>query len=532
MDKKKALEWIALRTQAYTLQGMSEEAARAKALGEFRSLEGVGAEVRAAVEEELGAKKTEGENRSSDDVTIRLVVDGGERKPAAKTDEKGEGEARSKGEDSKKEDPAKTEDPKPQGEGEARTLSIRAEDLAPHVDRAARQAIADALRKPDDPLAAIAAGLKVRTRKLEPDELLGEVLSRTVVPQMRGVQPSAEELKVVHDMLAETFPNFRSLTDSGMETRALTLEANGTVIYNELARMFIVRPSDQAIFRNHVRSVPMGNVKKREFPRFDRSGMSFTWNRASGAALATGDPTTDKNFSIEVTDLDGQVTIDDSFSLFNAQGASFVSQILLPEMRGAAQNIEDQAFFLGSGVAPDPSTFTGLHDVAGVTAVTPSANGDAFVSTTIFGSMIRAMPSKYRANPGRLAFYVPVGIGDDYADEISARVTSLGDFYQGGRAGGTPTIPPGPTPVGYYRGIPIFAAWMLPQNETQGTSNTAATLYLVHRDIPVIGDALQIRIEPYRLQAFQTALQLQEWVGLGYQWPDAIVRRPGVLPKA
>jgi HK97 family phage major capsid protein len=530
VNREQARKWIALRTQAHILEGMAEDDARAKALTEFRALEGVDTEVRSAIEAEAkdGTPKGETESRS-DDVTVRIVV-GEKAAKVAAADAKPEAETRSKDEDAEgpKKDPAKDEDPKP--ETEARSFSIKAEDLKPVADKAARQAIADALRRPDDPLAAIAAGLNVRTRRFEPDELLAEVVHRTVVPQLAGHQPTAQQLQEVHNMLRDHLPSFRSLDDAGVETRALTIEANGTVIYNELARLFVVKPSDEAIFRNHVRSIPMGNTKKREWPRFDRSGMAFAWNRASGAALGSGDPTTDKNFSIEVTNLDGQVTVDDSFSLFNAAGAQFVSQYLLPEMRGAAQNTEDEAFFLGTGAAPYPATFTGLHDLTGVTAVTASTDGDAFTET-ILNNMLRAMPSKYRRNPARLAFYVPIGIGDDYAEIVAGRVTSLGDRYFGGAAGQTQTIT-GPTPVGYYRGIPIYPVWHLPQDETQGGSSNASTLYLVNRDIPVIGDALQIRIEPYRLQGFQTALQLQEWVGLGYQWPDAIVRRPGVLPKA
>jgi len=54
----------------------------------------------------------------------------------------------------------------------------------------------------------------------------------------------------------------------------------------------------------------------------------------------------------------------------------------------------------------------------------------------------------------------------------------------------------------------------------------------VHRDQPVIGDGLTIRMEPYRQEGFVTKLQLQEFVGLGYQFPTALVRRAGVLPKA
>lgn len=380
-----------------------------------------------------------------------------------------------------------------------------------------------AMRRPEDPMAAIASGLRIRSQKLDGDQLLSEVLMRTVVPQIGGQRPTTRQLTEAYNMLAE----------AGIHHRALTIEANGTVVYEELARQFIIKPEPDVVFRNHMRSVPMSGTKKRTFPRFDRAGITHEWNRTSTAAINASDPTLD-TFDLEVAELNSKVVVPDSFQMFNAQGASFVGQNLLPAMRGAAQEEEDRVFFLGTGVATDPVEFKGLMAATGVTAVTAGANGDAF-TLDILSSLLRAMPVRYRNQVARLAFYMPISRADDFADIVATRATSLGDAFLGAAQGGGMGLgnAVGPTPVGYYRRIPVFGVPQLPDDQTQGTAtNIASTIFLVHRDIPVIGDALTIRIEPHRAEDFITKLQLQAWVGLGYQWPEAVVKRVGVLAKA
>ncbi|RYM40745.1 phage major capsid protein [Meiothermus sp. PNK-Is4] len=388
--------------------------------------------------------------------------------------------------------------------------------LEERAARAAAQAVTEALsRLPEPPLAVVTdGGVSVRSRRQTTDEILSEVLARSVIPQLQRRSPTPTERQEIDNILRR----------NGIDTRAISVEANGTVVYNELARQFVVRPEPDIIARNHWASVPMGGTNKRTFPRFDRGGISHTWGRTSTTAITESDPTLD-TFEIEVTELNSKVTVPDSFSLFNAQGPSFIQSVLLPAMRGAAQYEEDRAFFLSNGVAPNPTKILGLRYKTGVTVVASSANGDAFTQD-ILTSLLRAMPVRYRSDVNRLAYYLPVALGDDYGDILAARQTPGGDAWLQRFAN-----QPGPMPIGVHRGIPIYSVPHLPTNETQGSSSNAATIYLVHRDIPVIGDALSIRIEPYRRENFINVLQLQEFVGLGYQWPDAIVRRSGVLPK-
>jgi len=516
MTYAQALQWLHARSAQHEAEGLDAATARAKALSAFTSGHPDFQE-RTRLEAEFAPAAA----ASADLGTIRVRV---ESTPAAPVAER-----------------AAPEKPEERAAPEAKAAKVDAEDEdepeaeeRTDADEVVERTLRRLARGGDAPMAAIASGLErlgARARNpMEPDQLLSAVLERTIVPQLAGRQPNAQELVEVRNMLRDHGVR-GSIDGSGpVENRALTIAANGTVIYTELARLFAVRPADDTVFRNHVRSIPMGNVKKRTFPRFDRAGMAFGWNRAAGAALDNGDPTLN-TFDIEVGELQGDVVVDDGFGLFNAAAGSFVSQYLLPEMRGAAQQAEDGAFFLSDGVDPYPTTFKGLKHATGVTAITASTDGDAF-TVALFEAMLRAMPTKYRANPSRLVFYVPVGIADDYAELIATRQTALGDSYLGGTPTPTASVTPGPSPAGYYRGIPVVGVYHLTQDETQGTSDVAGTCFLVHRDIPVIGDALSIRMEPYRLRAFQTALQLQEYVGLGYQWPDAIVRRPGVLAAA
>lgn len=389
--------------------------------------------------------------------------------------------------------------------------------LEERAARAAAQAVTEALsRLPEPPLAVVTdGGVSVRSRRQTTDEILSEVLARSVIPQLQRRSPTPTERQEIDNILRR----------NGIDTRAISVEANGTVVYNELARQFVVRPDPDIIARNHWSSVPMGGTNKRTFPRFDRGGISHTWGRTSTTAITDSDPTLD-TFDLEVTELNSKVVVPDSFSLFNAQGPSFIQSVLLPAMRGAAQYEEDRAFFLSDGVSPNPTKFKGLRNQTGVTVVAAGANGDPFTQD-ILTSLLRAMPVRYRSDVNRLAYYVAVARGDDYGDILAARQTPGGDTWLQRFAN-----QPGPMPIGVHRGIPIYAVPHLPTNETQGTSTDCTTIYLVHRDIPVIGDALQLRIEPYRRENFMDVLQLQEFVGLGYQWPDAIVRRSGVRPKA
>lgn len=397
---------------------------------------------------------------------------------------------------------------------QTQTEPAPAQSEAAIEERVAR-AVAEAFAKmPEPALAAIADGsASLRSRRQSGDEVLSEILLRSVIPQIQRREPGATERQEIENILRR----------NGLDTRAITVEANGTVIYNELARQFAVRPEADIIARNHWPSVPMENTNKRTFPRFDRNGISHVWGRSSMSNIADGDPTLD-TFEVEVQELNSKTTVPDSFSLFNAQGTSFIQQVLLPAMRGAAQYEEDRSFFLSDGVAPNPTKVIGLRHKTGVSVVLPSANGDAF-SQNVLTSLLRAMPARYRGDVTRLAYYVAVPIADDYGDILAARQTPGGDVWLERFS-----AQPGPAPIGVHRGIPIYAVPHLPSNETQGTNNDCTTIYLVHRDIPVIGDALAIRIEPYRRENFIDVLQLQEFVGLGYQWPDAVVRRSGVRP--
>lgn len=391
------------------------------------------------------------------------------------------------------------------------------------LDARIQARLAEISKQPENPMAAIASGIRIRSGRMEPEQVLSEVLTRTVLKQATRQEVTAQDRQEVANILRE----------HGISERALTIEDNGTVIMEELARQFAVKPAPDVIFRNHMRSLPMSGAKKVDFPRFDRSGLSFQWNRQNTPStgsltdITPSDPTLD-TFPIEVTELNGATKVADSFLTFNASGARFVSEYLLPEFRGAAQAAEDRAFWLSTKGGSDPATFYGLRNQTGVTDANPGATAGTAFSENVLNAMLRAMPAAFRSNPGRLAYYLPLERADDFAEIRAARATALGDAYAQDRA----TIP-GPAPVGRYRGIDVFAVNVLPTDETVGSdSGICGTGYLVHRDFVAIGDGLTIRIEPIRLPNFVTAIQLQEFVGLGYEWPTSVVRYAGMKAKA
>ncbi|GEM47208.1 hypothetical protein [Deinococcus cellulosilyticus] len=404
--------------------------------------------------------------------------------------------------------------------------------VAPNIDVRAQvtdeqltRALSALAAQPENPMAAIAAGFHARARQndLTPEQILHEAIAATVLPGLQQRERDAQAVQRVYNIMQQ----------HGIQQRALTLEANGAVMYEDMARQFIIRPENDIYARNWFGTLPMGGVVTREFPRMDRGGMAFTWGRNTNttAIADAGNPNND-TFSITVQNLDGYVNIDDSFALFNAQGTSYVSSNLLPAMRGTAQEQEDAAFFMSTGIAPYPTAFTGLHQVAGATTVTPSTNGDAF-TLDVLDSIVTAMPTRFRKNPSRLKILLPVELADDFAKLVRNRATGAGDAYLGATPAGQATVPVGPTPIGYYRQIPVYAVYHLTMGETQGTAvGICGTIMCIHQDIPMIGDAVQLRMEVVRERGFKSILQLQEYVGLGYQFPSAIVRRRGVKRAA
>lgn len=389
------------------------------------------------------------------------------------------------------------------------------------LDQRIEARLADLARQPEHPMAAIAAGIQVRSSRLGPEELLSEVMSRTVVKQIRRQEVTTQDRQEVENILRR----------HGIQARALTIEGNGVVIFEELARQFVVKPSVDVFFRNHMRTLPQTGTKKVDYPRFDRAGLAFQWNRQNTPSTGSltpvneTDPTLD-TYPIEVTELNGATRVADSFFHFNASGPRFVGDYLLPEFRSAAQAAEDLAFWLGTGSHPSPATFRGLRHALGVTDANPGPVAAQFTED-VLNRMLRAMPAAFRTNPGRLAFYLPLARGDDFAEIRAARATALGDRYAEAQ-----TTVPGPASLGRYRGIDVFGVPQLPTDEVVGGNSDCSTAYLVHRDTVAIGDGLTVRIEPHRIQDFQTLVQLQEFVGLGYEWPEAVVRFSGLRPKA
>jgi hypothetical protein len=341
-------------------------------------------------------------------------------------------------------------------------------------------------------------------------EVLAEVFVRTVVPQALGQSPDRNGVDNV-------------LKAAGLDARTVTIEANSTLVYKELAREFSVKPTDDVVFRNHFRTQDMYGVKERTFPQLDGSTITSQWGRVSTAAITESDPT-HGSFVLKVDELNTKTVVADSWELFNPQSVGYTKDVLIPEIMRQNALAEEAAFWLSTGIAPYSTQWNGLATVVGKTTVAPATNGTPFDDKTL-GKLLRALPSKYRRNSD-LAFYVAVSIGDDWGDILSARQTSGGDTWIQKYAN-----QPGVMPIAEYRGIPIYPVQALPTNQVQGSASNATTVYLVNKRVPIIGDALKVRMEPYRRENFLTAIQLQSFVGLGWNLPEAIVAAPGILPK-
>jgi hypothetical protein len=385
---------------------------------------------------------------------------------------------------------------------------------------AAARAVTQVLsQQAESPMAALVNGGAIARRAVDRDELLAGIMIRTIIPQINQMNGQGDGVTA---QMRQEVDNL--LRRAGLDSRALTVTNQATVIRNELATFFTQKPVNEVIGRNHWAGLPMGNAKKVDFPTFDQNTLSFEYNDNDGGSITDSDPTNDK-FPIEVTDVKGAVTVGDSFLDFNAAGLAYTQDYLIPGLRSALQINEDGKFFLGNWTSgrADPSTFKGLRSVSGVTAVAAGTNGDAF-TLKIMISLLRALPARYLNDRRRLAFYLPSPLGWDFGEIIADRKTALGDrfleqfFNQ-----------PGPTPIGQFDGVPVYTK-DLPVNETQGSNSDAGTIYLAHRDALAVNSDPMLKLEPYRQAGFRTRLQIMSYTGLGYRFVDAIVRRVGVRP--
>ena len=495
-------QWLESRAAQYLAEGLDQDAAANQAQKDWENLP---TDVRTRIDtEEPGLlARLFGGNRRLD-----ITVNGD-----TPLQQRAEPEAEEEDEDEKAEAKGAEETPA----AAAPTDAELDEAIGKRIAKGVEKELERLAKRPESPMAAIASGLQVRSSKLDREAAFGEIMARTVLKQAQNKEVTADDRQYVDNVLKE----------QGVSTRALTIEGNGTVIYEELARQFVVKPASETVFRNHFRSLPMQGVKKSTFPRFDRGGFQFEWNRQNTATTGSltdineTDPTLDA-FSIEVTEMNGATRIADSFLHFNTSGASFVGQYLLPELRGAAQGEEDHQFFLANGSSPGPDTFRGLRHATGVTDANPGTTVTQF-SEAVLSLMLRAMPAAFRKNPDKLRFYLPLPLGDDFAEIRLARATALGDQYAEDR-----NQAQGPVPIGRYRGVPVFGIPELPTDEN-GDEGTA---YLTHADTIAIGDGLTIRIEPHRLPNFQTLIQIQQFVGLGYAFPTSVVRFSNITAKA
>ncbi|KKN30270.1 hypothetical protein LCGC14_0835850, partial [marine sediment metagenome] len=156
--------------------------------------------------------------------------------------------------------------------------------------------------------------------------------------------------------------------------------------------------------------------------------------------------------------------IGDVFKEENIEGEAVEERIIRMMATTLANNLE-QLYLLGDSLGPAISPFD-LFDVGSTTdrvidsylglfdgwsRIADGANvvdaQGANVGLSIFGQMIRAMPTKFRRNKQNLRFYLSPDLWQLFEEKLATRATGLGDSAAGGG-----TLSPGPFGV---QAVPI-----------------------------------------------------------------------------
>lgn len=183
--------------------------------------------------------------------------------------------------------------------------------------------------------------------------------------------------------------------------------------------------------------------------------------------------------------IEGEAVEDHIVRMFARQLANDLEELYIVGDKLGPAAIEGDILDGGSTTQYVKDTYLALQD--GWQKIADSGNivdaENANIGLTIFGKMIRQMPTKFRRNKKNLRFYCCPDIAQLYMEKLSTRATQLGDSA----AGGTGVAP---------FGIPIVEVplWDLyPQVVQHVTLNgtTAVSLrYAPVKDVSVLPDTL------------------------------------------
>lgn len=400
-------------------------------------------------------------------------------------------------------------DTQPQGapeQGQARTPAGQVlvdpatlEDMLGRMAQRVAQEMAEVISQRAAPSGTTPLGtgpVHVRTAPMSREQAISEVLYRALAPMVTGSPAGRDDQEKITRMLRHY----------GLSERSISLTGNTAVIAEEVAREVLRRPSAESILRNHYRVQPQAGTLISKLGVWS-GAITVTFNRTLPNPIpeSTG---THTRAELRVYPYEAAVELENEFERFNILGPSWVNEVFIPEVQAAFTEKEDTVFIQGA----DPQA--GLLSVTGATDVTIAAASNP-TAIQVLRAAVRNMPARYRSNPANLAIYARSDIINAALDAIADRQTGLGDATL---SGGPESQVQGPRPALYISGVPVYYANAL----DAAAGNVKAVC--VYRPMVRVGQGLAMEIRSFPVANFKTRLEMQEWLGWVFPFPEAIVR--------
>ena len=265
------------------------------------------------------------------------------------------------------------------------------------------------------------------------------------------------------------------------------LSSNGGLLNVEQNNTFIRNLIDQPTLLRQVRTIPMNSpsveINKIGFGKRILRAATQTpqANRALPDEAIEGvfDPNAEKDarfkpqtskITLSTSETIAEIRIPYEVLEDNIERGSLQTTILALIGERAALDLEELVIQGDTSVSgTDP--YLGMQD--GVLKLVTSNVYDAAggsISASVFNSVVKALPTKYRRNRALMRLYVPMDVEQDYRLQLSNRGTGLGDAVLTGNA---------PVPV---FGIPMNGAALMPATNIVFT-NPQNIIFGIQRNI-------------------------------------------------
>ena len=302
--------------------------------------------------------------------------------------------------------------------------------------------------------------------------------------------------------------------------------SNGGLLSPDQLKQFIRIATDEAVIMKEARQ-EFSNATKFEVPRLSFHGVRILTNGAEATRLVDADrkkPATGL-VTLSTNLFRGEVPVSDELLEDSVEQAGIADTIMEGIARGVGRDLEEFAIKSDtSRVGGDNEGWLDLFDglIAkaedDLTAQEVSMTGIGDVET-ILRKMVEAMPNRYRGDPSQMRLYVPVKVGDAWADALSARGTALGDeVLTGGK-------------LRAFRGIPVVPVPLL---SGTGTVNSVTVNYdrfaiLTHPKNIIFGWHRKVKVERFRdPREGATSFCVSLRYDAKYAIPDAVVLGTGI----